>query len=124
MRFKNLVIAIMGLLFISSLVIAQPRGNRMSVEDQMKEYNEKLNLDEDQFKSIEKILTDMRAKMEEERENMSGDFSNMREKMMELIGERDKKIKEVLNDDQKIEFDKMLEERRKQMEERRRNRGF
>ena len=83
----------------------------------IKEHIRVQNLRPDNYKKEEfsEMMDDARA---------SGDFGSIREVMREKYDERNKKIKELLNEDQIKEFDKMLEERRKEMEERRRNRGF
>jgi len=126
MRIKSFIISLLVFLFLSSLVMAQ-RGNRMSVEDQMKQYNERLNLDEDQSEAIEKILTESREKMMDARDEImadGGDYSGMREIMTKINDEKNKEVMELLNDEQKKEFEKMNEERRKEREERRRNRDY
>ena len=107
---------ILGLLFAVSLsvVIAQPR---FDPKERAKELKERLKLDEKQTKQVEDIFT----KQSEQMQSMfsgGGDREQMRDQMMKLREETNKKIEKILNDKQKAEYKKYQEEmqaRRQQM---------
>lgn len=92
-------------------IFAQPR---FDPKEQLKDLKEKLNLSEDQSKEVETILVDMTEEMKKLREDNTGSREEMFPKMMKIREDANKKIENVLNDDQKKAFKKYLEEREKQ----------
>ena len=106
------------LLFVSSSVISAQ--GRMTHEERVQQYKEKLTLTTDQTKKLDVIL----KKSEQNREEMrnSGDMTNMREKMMKSMDETNDQIMKILKPAQKEQFKKMVEERKSRMQEQRQNR--
>jgi Spy/CpxP family protein refolding chaperone len=96
--------------------------NDWSGDEQLKTLTEKLNLTEDQQGEIAKILetsnNDRKILMDEMRSG-SRDRSDMREAMQSINEETDKNIEAVLNAEQIKEYQKIKDERRSQMEQRR-----
>ncbi|MBS3944983.1 MAG: hypothetical protein KGZ42_05750 [Melioribacter sp.] len=107
---------VLALLFTVSLsvVIAQPR---FDPKERAKELKERLKLDDKQTKQVEDIY----AKQSEQMQGMfnsSGDREQMRDQMMKLREETNKKIEKILTGKQKAEYKKYQEEmqaRRQQM---------
>ncbi|HNW59679.1 MAG TPA: hypothetical protein PKI62_08400 [bacterium] len=99
------------LLLAAVAALAQPP--RWSVDEQLKRLEQDLKLTAEQSKSIKTILTDQQKEMQTIREQNQGDHEAMREKMQALRKKYDDKILAVLNDAQKVEYKKMLEERAK-----------
>ncbi|MFH1701103.1 MAG: hypothetical protein ABIE07_11005 [Candidatus Zixiibacteriota bacterium] len=93
-----------------------------SGDDQMKALTERLQLTEEQQEKIGKILetanNDRQILMDEMRSG-SRDRGEMREAMQGIGEESDKNIEAILNEEQKIEYQKIKDERRQQMEQRR-----
>ncbi len=105
------------LLFLVSIsaVIGQPR---MDPKERVKELKERLNLNDKQTKQIEDILIKQSEEMQAIFSSGGGDREAMRDKMMKLRDESNKKVEKVLNDKQKAEYKKYQEEmqaRRQQM---------
>lgn len=105
------------LLFLVSIsaVIGQPR---MDPKERVKELKERLNLNDKQTKQIEDILVKQSEEMRAIFSGGGGDREAMRDKMMKLRDESNKKVEKVLNDKQKAEYKKYQEEmqaRRQQM---------
>ncbi len=90
---------------------AQPP--RWSVDEQLKRLEQDLKLTTEQSKTIKAILTDQQKEMQTLRDQNQGDRESMREKMQALRKKYDEKILAVLNDTQKAEYKKMIEERAK-----------
>ncbi|OIO19518.1 MAG: hypothetical protein AUJ54_06485 [Ignavibacteria bacterium CG1_02_37_35] len=105
------------ILFVSSSVIS-PQG-RMTHEERIKQYKERLKLIDDQTKKLDGILLKSEKKREEMRN--SGDMGNMREEMMKSMDETNSQIAKILKPAQKNEFNKMVEERKNRMQGQRRN---
>lgn len=107
---------VLGLLFTVSFstIVAQPR---FDPKERAKELKERLKLDDKQTKQIEDIY----AKQSEQMQGMfsgGGDREQMRDQMMKLREETNKKIEKILTDKQKAEYKKYQEEmqaRRQQM---------
>ena len=111
-RFFSLLV--ISLLFVS-LSCAQQRGPRFSVDDQVKDLKEKLNLNDAQADTIKTILEDQREQFQKLRDNFGDDRSAMREEIGKIREETDKKINEILNDEQKEKYKEYQEERRNRM---------
>ncbi len=85
------------------------------VDRMMEETTETLDLSKDQEKQLREIMLenfDKMAKMREEMQNSGGGFENMREQMQEAREEQNKKIKEILSEEQWEKYQVMQEERR------------
>jgi protein CpxP len=93
----------------------EPRG-RFSPEERVAQLSEDLELSPEQAEQIKQILTEQQEKFAELRGNFTGDRSEMRAAMREVREEFDKKIKEVLNDDQKRKYDQIQAERRQRFQ--------
>ena len=108
--FKKLFfISITLLLIVNTFAIAQMR---MSHEDRVKQYSERLKLNDKQTKIVDSLITISDNKM---KEITTDDMSQRREEMMKIRDESNKQIELILTTDQKPEFQKMLEERRNRM---------
>ncbi|MEW6509118.1 MAG: hypothetical protein AB1432_15405 [Bacteroidota bacterium] len=110
----RLLLLVLLLTVTISVGVAQPR---FDPKERTKELKERLKLDEKQTKQIEDIF----IKQSEQMQGMfggGGDREQMREQMMKLREETNKKVEKVLNEKQKAEYKKYLEEmqsRRQQM---------
>jgi hypothetical protein len=105
---------------LSVVNLAQMR----SPEERAKQLTERLKLTKDQEKKIENIYQKQQEKMQKIVQQGDGfrDPSN-REKMMKLREESNSEIMKLLKKDQKEEFKKFMDEQKKRMEERRKNRN-
>ena len=122
--FKKLSLLAVLLLFgFSTVYFAQGRG-RMTPEERTKQLTEQLKLEKDQVKKVEAIMKKSQEEMTKIFES-GGGFGDpaTREKMMKLRQESNDEIMKLLNDEQKTEFKKIIEEQRKRMQERMQNRG-
>lgn len=106
------------ILFISSSIVSAQ--GRMTHEERVQQYKERLKLTDDQTKKLDAIL----IKSEEKRDEMrnKGEMENMRDEMMKIMDETNTQITKILKPVQKEEFKKMVEERKSRMQEQRRNR--
>lgn len=113
---RRTIIALFMLSFISfTIANAQPR---MDPKERVKELTTRLKLTDKQAKQMEEIFTQQGDQMREAFQNAGGDREQMRETMMKLREEANKKIEKILDDKQKAEYKKYLEEqqaRRQQM---------
>lgn len=101
---KKIVLLSSLILFVLSIsAFAQ---QRFTPQDRLKFYKEKLNLTEDQSKKVEQILIKSDDQMKKLREDKSADRSEFR-KMMDQTNQE---ISKVLNEKQKADFQKMLDE--------------
>ena len=121
---KKIGIALMALLFISAGSIAQQRDfdPEQFAKRQTAQLKEELGLDEVQEKKVYELNLESIKKMSVLREKMrDGDgFEGMREKMMEIREDQNKKMKEILTEKQWTKYEKFQEERRAGMRGRRR----
>lgn len=108
--------------FILSLAtnsFAQGFGG-MSPEERMKrtleEYKTKLSLTEEQLPKVEAILKAQTEEMATLRANAGGDREAMRAAITEMRAKTDKKVEELLTDEQKVAFKKLQEERAQRMQ--------
>ena len=95
-----------------------PRGP-MSPDDQLKRMTKDLKLTDDQQLKIKPILVDEQKKMEDLRNDSSGDRQAMREKMMQIRKDTNDMVRAQLDDKQKEKFDKQEQEREDRMRNRR-----
>lgn len=124
MTMKKFGITLMLLSLISAMSISQPRD--FDPEDfakrQTAQLKEELDLNKEQEKKVYELNLASIKKMNKLREEMqSGSgFEGMREKMMEIREEQNKKMKEILSEKQWPKYEKYQEERRSGMRDRRR----
>ena len=90
-----------------------------SVDDQLQHLTKALNLSADQQAKIKPILVDAQKKMEDLRNDSSGDRQAMRQKMMQIRQDTNDQIRAQLDDKQKEKFDKQEQEREERMQNRR-----
>lgn len=82
--------------------------NRMSPKERLKMLNERLNLTEEQSVKIEKIFKASDEEIQKLRESENPDRAEFRK----IMDHTNQEILTVLNEKQKTEYNKMLEERR------------
>ena len=85
------------------------------VNSQLEELNEVLNFSGNQEEQVGKVLMesmDNMMRMREEMQNSGGGFEGMREKMQEVRTEQNKKIKEILSEEQWVKYEVYEKERR------------
>ena len=92
-------------LILAGSITAQ---SRLTPQERLKNLKDKLNLTEEQSVKVEKILTSSDKEMQELRKSNNMD----RAKFREIMEKSDNEILKVLNDKQKTEYNKILEERR------------
>ena len=87
------------------------RRGPMSPDDQLKRMTKDFDLTADQQAKIKPILVDAQKKMEDVRNDSSGDRQTMRQKMMQIRQDTNDQIRALLDDKQKEKFDKQEQER-------------
>lgn len=99
------LIAFSGVLSVNAQAGFGEFNPEKMAEMSVQRMDQQLNLNEEQEGKIKTIYLDM----------FKGGFENISgpEEMMKKFEEMNKKIKAVLNDEQKIKYDKMLEEMRR-----------
>jgi periplasmic protein CpxP/Spy len=93
----------------------QPQGQRRgmpSVDDQVKMMSDRLNLTPDQQTKIKPVLEDQRTQAQALRKDESLSDDDRRSKMRTLRESTNSKIRDVLTDDQKKQFDEMQQQMR------------
>lgn len=105
MRKLTLICTVLVLVFSIS-VQAQMR---MSHADRVKQYQERLKLNEKQTNAVDKILTNSEEKM---KNINTDDRTQRREEMMKIMDDTNKQIEKILTAAQKDELKKMIEERK------------
>jgi len=96
-----------------------PGPGPMSPDDELKRMTKEFNLTADQQSKIKPILVDQQKKMEDLRNDSSGDKQGMRQKMMQIRQDTNDAIRAQLDDKQKEKFDKQQQEREDRMQNRR-----
>ena len=91
----------------------------MSPDDQLKRMTKDFNLTADQQSKIKPILVDQQKKMDDLRNDSSGDRQAMRQKMMQIRQDTNDQVRALLDDKQKEKFDKQEQEREDRMQNRR-----
>jgi|WetSurMetagenome_2_1015567.scaffolds.fasta_scaffold1422578_1 hypothetical protein len=87
---------------------------RMTHEEKLKQYQERLKFNDKQTKSVDAIL----LKTEEKRKSINtDDMTKRREAMATIMDSATKEIVKILTPKQRIEFKKMIEERKSKMKE-------
>ena len=118
---KKIGIVIIGLIICISTALAQPRGGQrdFNPEDMAKRQTDRLDevldLTKDQEEQVYTLNLESGKKMRNLRNENRGDFENMREKMMEIREEQNKKMKKILTEKQWPKYEKFLEERSERM---------
>jgi protein CpxP len=95
------------------------RRGPMPPEDQLKRMTKDFDLTTDQQAKIKPILVDAQKKMEDVRNDSSGDRQTMRQKMMQIRQDTNDQVRALLDDKQKEKFDKQEQERQDRMQNRR-----
>ena len=95
---------------------AEGRRGPMTPDEQLKRMTKNLNLTADQQAKIKPILVDARKKMEDVRNDSSGDRQAMRQKMMQIRRDTNDQVRALLDDKQKEKFDKLEQERQDRMQ--------
>lgn len=90
-------------------------GMRMKPEDQAKRLQTQLKLNDDQTTKITAIYTAQAAKIDSLMKAANGDFSSLRTTMGPMREATNAKIKALLTDEQKAEFDKQQAAMRNRM---------
>jgi hypothetical protein len=83
----------------------------MTPDEQLKRMTKDLNLTVDQQAKIKPILMDEQKKMEDLKNDSSGDRREMRGKMMQIRQDTNDQVRALLDDKQKDKFDKEQQER-------------
>jgi len=93
------------------------RGGRMDPEAQLKMFTERLKLSDEQQEKVKKLIEERGAAFRQLREQAreGGDRSAMREKMMALREDSDKKMAGILSKEQMKDYNKIMEERHSRM---------
>jgi len=105
------------ILFVSSSIISAQ--GRMTHEERVQQYKERLKLTDDQTKKVDSLLKKSEQKRDELRNK--GEMDNMREEMMKIMDETNAQITKILKPAQKEELKKMIEERKNRMQGQRPN---
>ena len=110
---KRFITSMLVLLIGSGIALAQ-RGDRQppSVDEQVKRLADRLNLTSDQQSKIKPILEDQRQQMASLREDSSMSREDRMSKMRSIRESTNSKISEILNDDQKKQYEAMQHEMR------------
>jgi Spy/CpxP family protein refolding chaperone len=95
------------------------RRGPMSPDDQLKRMTKDFDLTADQQAKIKPILVDAQKKMEDVRNDSSGDRPAMRQKMMQIRQDTNDQIRALLDDKQKGKFDEQEQERQDRPQNRR-----
>ena len=107
MKFKLIIVAFVLTIIGVTTIKAQ---RNFDIDSQMKNLKEKLQLNEEQEKSIKTILLESQKEFQSMREKSNGDKMSMMEEVKKIKEENNKKIIEQLNDEQKIEYKKLSDE--------------
>jgi hypothetical protein len=117
-RLLNLLIILTLFLTVLQCSDNQNFQGRMSPEERAAQLKERLDLTQEQTKEVEIIYTEWREKMSEMRDQFDGDREQMREQMMASRDEINKKIEDILYEDQIELYREYQEERRNSRRER------
>lgn len=106
-----------AILFFALILLVSITGlfaqGRMTHEERVKQYQERLKLNADQTKKVDAILVKMEKQIQKMRD--SGSRENFREEMTKINQESNDQIMKILKPAQKEELKKMMEERRNRM---------
>ncbi|PKL81443.1 MAG: hypothetical protein CVV24_15215 [Ignavibacteriae bacterium HGW-Ignavibacteriae-3] len=106
-----------AILFFALFFLVSSAGifaqGRMTREERVKQYQERLKLNADQTKKVDAIFVKMEQKTQKMRD--SGNRENFREEMTKINKETNDQIMKILKPAQKEELKKMIEERMNRM---------
>jgi hypothetical protein len=108
--YRTMIIAAIAVFILSLSTFAQPQ--RLSPQERVKALTERLSLTKDQAAQIEQIY----VKSQEQMKQMSTDGKPDRSAMHKMMEDTQSQVVKVLDDKQKVEFQKMQDERRKGMQ--------
>ncbi len=108
---KKLLLSLAVILVVAAGINAQ---GRYSVKDRVDQMKQRLTLTDDQAAKVDSILT---GSMEQGR-NLDVTGSERRDAMRKIMNDANAKIDSLLTDTQRVEFKKMLDERRNRMQNR------
>ncbi|MGE5682285.1 MAG: hypothetical protein ACM34K_15565 [Bacillota bacterium] len=115
---KWLLLFVLGvILSFSATIYAQ--GRRMDVDTRVNYLKEKLSLSDKQTAEVKKILVAQQEQAQKERAELMGNREEMRKNMMTRAQETDKKITALLDNKQKEEYKKIVQEREERWGQRR-----
>jgi Skp family chaperone for outer membrane proteins len=106
-----MMIAAIAVFMLTLSTFAQPR---LSPQERVKALTERLSLTKDQAAQIEQIY----VKAQDEMKKMNSDGQADRSEFRKKMNETQDQIAKLLDDKQKVEFQKMQDERRKGMQNR------
>ena len=107
---KKLLLMCCFLIGITAVSRAQGGGQRRSPEDQAKQLQTQLSLNDDQTTKITAIYKDQATKRDSIRTAANGDRDAMMKAMMPLMMSTSTKIKAILTPDQAAAFQKQQDE--------------
>jgi len=113
---KKILLICCFLIGISASIYAQG-GMRRSPEEQAKELQTQLSLNDDQTSKITVILKAQAVKRDSIRTASNGDRDAMRQGMMPLMKSTNDQIKALLTPDQATAYQKILDDRRARMQQ-------
>ena len=102
--YKIVFASFLMILFFAAFSNAQ---NRMSSADRAKQLQKELGLTDAQTVKVDSIFTAAFDKMH----NVDGDRMQRRSVFMQIMEETNKQISLILNDEQKVKYDKLLRDR-------------
>ncbi len=114
---RNRVLSVMIILVGTNVLFSQPV--RMTVEERTDNLKELLTLTDDQTQKVTSILKESEKRREALRGESSDDRQAIREKMIVLMDDTDKKINALLTSEQRKKYEKLKKDRRQSIEERR-----
>lgn len=123
--FQRLVFTLFTcMLVFSGIMQAQPQRGERGARDEMQvqRMKEKVGLTDDQAAKVTAILKKSREEAQAEFEKSDVDRETRRGAMMKRAEKNDGEIMKLLTKDQKVKYEELKKERRKEMEERRRDR--
>ena len=105
--YRTMIIAAIAVFILSLSTFAQPQ--RLSPQERVKALTERLSLTKDQAAQIEQIY----VKAQDHMKQMNTDGKPDRSAMRKMMEDTQSQVVKVLDDKQKVEFQKMQDERKK-----------
>jgi Spy/CpxP family protein refolding chaperone len=112
---KKFLLVCCFLIGITAVSRAQGGGQRRTPEEQAKQLQTQLKLNDDQTTKITAIFKAQATKRDSVRTAANGDREAMMQGMMPLMQDTNNKIKAVLTPEQATAYDKMVQERMERM---------
>jgi protein CpxP len=112
---KKFLLMCCFLIGITAVSRAQGGGQRRTPEEQAKQLQTQLKLNDDQTTKITAIFQAQATKRDSVRTAANGDRQAMMQGMMPIMQDANNKIKAVLTPDQATAYDKMVQERMERM---------